>query len=339
MRSASRLTRRRVLTIIGAAGVLATPALLSAGAARGAHSEVPVRRWRGQVLGTEASITLVHPEPDEANRLVLACLDEIERLERAFSLYRLDSELVRLNRLGALAGPSHDLLRLLAESQRFGVLSEGAFDVSVQPLWRLYADHFARRGGDGPGPDPDAVRAAAARVDYRAIEVGASRVALDRPGMALTLNGIAQGYICDRVAELLRAEGIGRVLLDLGEIRASGERPGGGPWQIAVRDPREPELTRRILPLAEGALASSGGYGFAFERSGRHHHLFDPKSGASAHGVAGVTVMAPDATTADALSTALAVTTPEQAASLLRAAGPARAWLTLPDGTVRSLHA
>ena len=147
-------TRRRFLGIAASAGGLA---LLPIRTARAASSDLHI--WRGVALGADACLQLHHPDPAESNRLIRLCLEEVGRLERLFSLYRPDSALVRLNRTGELADPPMDMVRLLSEAARFSRLTDGAFDVTVQPLWRLYADHFARSGADPAGPPPAATEA------------------------------------------------------------------------------------------------------------------------------------------------------------------------------------
>ena len=121
------------------------------------------------------------------------------------------------------------MVRLLSEAARFSRLTDGAFDVTVQPLWQLYAEHFARPGADPEGPPTAAVEAVRALVDYRALRVEEDRVSFARRGMAATLNGIAQGYITDRVADRLRDEGMTSVLVDMGEVLAWAGTPTGAP--------------------------------------------------------------------------------------------------------------
>jgi thiamine biosynthesis lipoprotein len=324
------VSRRRAIAVIAAiAGAAALPV--------GGRASAAPYRWTGRVLGTEASITLHHPDSREAAKLVGRCVDEIDRLESVFSLYRTVSELSRLNRDGSLQSPSLDFVRLLAESLQFARISDGAFDVSVQPVWRVYAEHFARNR-QGAAPDGTALATARALVDYRQIELSLERIALRRPGMALTFNGIAQGYIADRVADLLAEAGLVHVLLDLGEMRALGPRGDGLPWRVGLKDPRAPELLAGTVELNRRALATSGGYGLRFDATGRHHHLFDPATARSAHHVLAVSVLAARATAADALSTALAVAAPAAWGKLLERAAEAgdaaTARMTLPDGTI-----
>jgi thiamine biosynthesis lipoprotein len=322
-----RMGRRRALAAIAAASALP----LSALAARPREAPRPVR-WDGVALGAPAHIVLYHPDRRRAEDTLAACCGEIARLERAFSLYRPDSELVALNRDGRIDGPSHDLVALLAEAQRFAALSAGRFDVTVQPLWWLYADHFAAAGADPRGPDARRIAGAASRVDCRALDIGPAAIRFARPGMAVTLNGIAQGAITDRIAELLRDAGFDSVLVDLGELRALGPRPDG-PWHIGIEDARRPGRSSHEVPLSRGGIAGSGGYGARFEPSGRFHHLFDPATGTSAHGCLSVTVFASRAMVADAAATALAVAGPLDAKRLLASFGAEAAEFMLADGT------
>ncbi|NYZ13712.1 FAD:protein FMN transferase [Azospirillum sp. RWY-5-1] len=322
------LSRRRVLAIGAAAAGLA---LLPNGArAAGAA----LRVWRGTALGASASITLHHPDSAEADRLIALCLDEIARLERVFSLYRADSALARLNRDGELRDPPADLVRLLSEAAMLSEQSDGAFDVTVQPLWQLHATHFGRPGADPAGPPPSAVTATLRLVGHRGLRIASDRVWFDRRGMAVTLNGIAQGCITDRVADLLRAHGMRNVLLDLGEVRALDRHPDGRPWSVGLERVGRPGSPSPALTIEDAAVATSAGYGTGFGPRGRFTHLFDPATGASPGHWRSVTVVAPTATTADALSTTLSVLPPARVAALLAATPQATAYLTRPDGTV-----
>ena len=313
--NAAHFGRRRALAVIAAAA--GAPLLASdAGAKR-----APVLEWRGRALGAKARLLLAHPEPAAARRVIARCLDEIARLERIFSLHLPDSEIATLNRTGRLDAASHDLRILLAEAQRVGALSGGAFDVTVQPLWQLYAAHFAAHPGDTVGPPAHRIEAARRRVDYRAIAIDGTRVSLLRPAMAVTLNGIAQGYVSDRIAELLRAAGFASVLVQLGETVAGAPRADGRPWRVGIPDPFAPDRVIAALDAVDVAIATSSGRATRFDTAGRHHHLLDPATGRSADRCASATVLAPRATTADALSTALAVLPPAAAIPLLREAG------------------
>jgi thiamine biosynthesis lipoprotein len=321
------VSRRQALSTIAAATVpLFVPV------ARGAPSEPPLYEWRGQALGARSRLLVAHADRRAAARAAALCRDEVARLERIFSLYRADSELVALNRCGRLDAASHDLRAVLAEAARMAELSGGAFDVTVQPLWQLYAAHFAANPDDAAGPPAPRLEAARCRVDHRALVLDGAGVRLLRPRMAVTLNGIAQGYVTDRVAELLRDAGFASVLVQLGETFAGAPPADGIPWRIGIPDPRTSDRLVETLDAHDLAVASSSGLATRFDAAGRHHHLFDPSTGRSADRCAGVTVLARRALTADALSTALAVLPRAAVPGLLRAL-KAAAFYVAPDGS------
>ena len=219
-------------------------------------------------------------------------------------------------------------------------LSGGAFDVTVQPLWDVYATHFFGTQAPPPeGPDPRAVAAALALVNWKDVEFSGRQVALARAGMGLTLNGIAQGYVTDRIIGILRDNGFDQVLSDFGrsEIGVLGRHPDDRPWQVGLADPRQPEKFALVMDLVQGSLCTSGGYGTKFEATGKYHHLFDTATGASSGHYIATSVFAPSAMVADALSTALYVTPPARGRDLLAGYQDATALVTLPDGVIQHL--
>ena len=174
-------TRRRFLTI--AAGLAATGL-----GPRRARAELTC--WRGVALGAEAQIILDHPD---APAIIARARAEISRLEAVFSLFQGNSALSRLNATGHLDAPPFELLECLALAGRVHAATGGLFDPTVQPLWRLYAEHF-QSGGREAGPAPAALAAARAKVGLDAVLASPERISFARPGMALTLNGMAQGF-------------------------------------------------------------------------------------------------------------------------------------------------
>ena len=301
----SHPTRRRVLRLVAATSALGLAGAIGAISGRSSDAKVSLHRWRGTALGADASLLIDVPDAKRAERLVSLALAEIDRLEQIFSLYRPGSAVVRLNAEGQLRDPPTELVALLARAQRWSELSGGAFDVTVQPLWRLYQDHFSKTGADPLGPSETAVAAARDLVDFRALDVSTKRIAFARKGMSVTLNGIAQGEVTDRVADLLGAEGLGHALIDLGEFRALSSHPSGRPWKLGIKDPHDAEALLSRVALTDRALATSATTGTQFDPQGRHHHLFDPNSGRPSRGLVTASVIARRARDADACSTAL----------------------------------
>lgn len=280
--------RRRFIALTAAAGV----ALLAARPGVAAQSF----QWRGNALGADARLQLFGVSEQEGRRLIADCLAEVDRLEQIFSLYREDSSLSRLNRQGRLDAPPPELVELLAVSRHCSQLSKGAFDVTIQPLWALHAAHFAKPDADPHGPPEEAVRQVRRLVDWRGVDVDEARITLARPGMAVTLNSVGQGYVTDKVAELLRRRGMTHVLVDMGEINCIGTRPDGTPWQVGLEQGGQ-------VPVSNRAVATSSPEGTRF--SPYCHHIFDPATGRSSRRAAPVSVVAATATLANALSTAI----------------------------------
>lgn len=288
-----RLPSRRRFIAIGAAaaGVSALPASLRAA--------VPSATWRGIALGAEASATLAGVTQAEARPLFRRMESELSRLEDIFSLYRPHSALSLLNEQGILRRPPPELLEVLSLADAIHAETNGAFDPTVQPLWKLYAAAVRQNRL----PDSSELSAARKLVGWGSVRFDADRVDFLHPGMGITLNGIAQGYISDRIAELLRAEGLRNVLVDMGEIHAVGQRPGGGPWRVGIRNPEGGILSHQV-PLSNRALATSAPMGTVLDSSGRIGHIFSPTTGLPAASWKQVSVSASAAAMADGLATA-----------------------------------
>jgi thiamine biosynthesis lipoprotein len=295
-----RPTRRRAIGIFAAAAAGA----FAGGPARSAADHA----WHGTAMGADATILFNGIDRDSARRAVELVVAEIDRLENALSLFRQESELCRLNRDGRLRSPGADLRRALTLAIDTAAASGGLFDPTVQALWEAYVDWFAAAPDAGTPPDKLIVRARMA-VDWRKVTIDPDSIRIG-DGQRLTLNGLGQGYVTDRIADLLAARGLKRVFVDLGEQRAVEARLDGQPW-LVVRPHAAP------LRLLNGALATSEGAGCVLGADGAAHHLFDPRSGRSAAAWKTVTVHHRSAAVADALSTAFYVASAEEIKALL----------------------
>ncbi len=290
------LHRRRFLTITAAA--LGAPMAAAA----------TTVSWRGSALGAVASITLGGTGRAAAAETFAAVAAEVDRLEDIFSLYRPTSALSRLNRDGRIDAPPPELVMLLELCDALHRVTGGAFDPTVQPVWRALAE----------GRSPEAAKRA---VGWDGVEVTPKRITLTRPGMALTLNGIAQGEITDRVAALLVARGYRDVLVDMGEIAAGGTR-AGAPWRVDVAAPDGRVLRR--LRLSDRALAVSATAGTVLGPDAMAGHILDPRPGGSGPAHRLVAVSAPRAAVADGLSTGCCLLTAPLAARAVAGCAGAR---------------
>ncbi|OIQ80962.1 thiamine biosynthesis lipoprotein ApbE precursor [mine drainage metagenome] len=331
---AARISRRRAITIVAAmAGV---PVLLKAGAARARLVE-----WQGTTLGAPSTIQLYHHDEGKARAAIAAGLAELARLEAQFSLYRADSVISRLNREGRLEEAPPDFVALLSHSLKVSQATLGLHDPTIQPVWKLYFNHFIAANPDPDGPSPYALEGALSLVDWRGVHLdeAARRVAFDRPGMQISLNSGAQGYITDRVGEVLRAHGFESMLVNMGEERAYAPKPDGSPWRLGLANPADPAKAVYELDLQNKAVATSGGYGTLFDAAGRFTHIIHPRTGQTAPRLLGVSVVAPTAAAADCLAASMILVPPELRADVLRAAGAEMAIYVTPAGVADKVEA
>jgi FAD:protein FMN transferase len=280
-----------------------------------------------RALGAEVRITLFHASGDEAARAADAALAEVSRIDRLLSLYDPDSQVSILNRRGALDEPHPDLLHVLRACRSLSEKTAGAFDITVQPLWELYAK--AKEAGRLP-TDVE-LAAAKAKVGYQRIGIERDRVRLE-PGTAITLNAIAQGYAADCAAAILRRNGVRHAMVDTGEIAAIGPKADGSPWSIGVQHPRRPDAYIAIVKLADRCMSTSGDYATRFTEDKAYHHIFNPATGRSPADLASSTVVAASAMEADSLSTACLVLGMEKALGLIGGLRDAEAMFIHKDG-------
>lgn len=312
------ITRRRMIT--GAASVLAAarwPRITSAASLTRS----------GQALGAEVRITVCHDVADSAAQLADGALAEIARIDRLLSLYRPDSQVSILNRAGRMDDADPDLLAILGKCQALSDKTGGAFDITVQPLWEMYAK--AKKAGKLPPEDERA--AARAKVDYRRLKIEGKRVWME-PGMAITLNAIAQGYAADAAAAVLRRAGVRHAMIDTGEIATIGTKPDGEPWSIGIQHPRRKDAYIAVAKLRDLCLSTSGDYATTFTDDRVYHHIFNPATGRSPDKLASVTIVAPSAADADSLSTACLVMGLEKSLKLIGAMEGIEAMFIFKDG-------
>jgi thiamine biosynthesis lipoprotein len=261
--------------------------------ARGPAGPLRLHAGADLAFGTVVSIKVLHDDARQAELALADALAEARRVDALMSIYRPGSEVHTLNRDGRLARPGAHLLAVLDEANRLATQTGGAFDITVQPLWER------ARTGQSRAP-------ALPLVGWRRMRLDGAGVTLD-PGMAITLNGIAQGYAVDLARAALQARGIRHALIDAGEFGALGAGENGRPWMLGVRDPRQASAYAGLLPMDGRAVATSGDYATAFTPDFSKHHIFDPATGDSPAELAAVTVAAPSGILADGLSTACMV--------------------------------
>ena len=279
-------------------------------------------------LGSDVSITAIHQNQVTAKKAVDAAFDELATVEKLMSIYRDDSQLSQLNRDGVLLDPHPYFFEVLRAAARHSKRSDGAFDVTVQPLWSLYAEAKMNRGM----PDDKAVATARKKVDWQRVEVSEKQIRLRGKGAAITLNGIAQGYAADRANTALKSHGVKHALIDTGEFSTLGRKDSGDAWTIGIQHPRVKDAYISVAKLDGRCLATSGDYATDFTTDHRLNHLFDPRTGRSPTELASVSICAKTAMQADALSTAAFVLGLERGMKLVANTGGADALMVLKNG-------
>ena len=290
---------------------------LGAFALAGAGTASTALRWQRRDLvgfGTALSLQAAHADEEVLATALDAAVGTLQRIEAQMSLFCEDSALSRLNRDGHLGAQPPELRELLAIALGIARHSDGAFDPTVQPLWLA----FAHAQAQGRLPTSGEVDAARALVDWRALQFGPGGLRLARPGMGVTLNGIAQGYAADRVRGVLLAHGVRHALVDAGEYAMAGQDPAGARWTLGIADPQvHGRLVARLF--ADGrCVATSADDQTAFSADHRHHHIFDPRTGWSPPDMSGVTVAAPSGALADALTKVFFIAGPARALDVAR---------------------
>ncbi|MDP2578315.1 FAD:protein FMN transferase [Shimia thalassica] len=280
----SLLNRRRFLTIAAASAVVPV----------GARASQPTV-WSGRAMGAGVSMQLVGVDETRSAMVFQKVENELERLENIFSLFRTESEISRLNRDGVLRFPSPDLLAVLGLAGTVHRASAGRFDPTIQPVWQALAE------GRPVEEVTDKIGWSRLRFDAGIVEIEG----------ALTLNGIAQGAITDRIVALLRSLGLRDVLVDMGEIAALGHRADGHPWAVGVADPDARIVAR--LNLSNRAVATSAPR--ATLVGAGQGHILSPAGATTMHNL--VSISAPHAALADALSTAACLMSAHEIAGML----------------------
>ncbi len=280
--------------------------------------------WTGDtrpLMGTEVQVYLWSDDETAGREIVDAVFAEAERVAAVVSTYSEASELSRVN-AGAAAEPvavSAELFGLIQRSLDLSVLTLGAFDVTVESVGHHYDIESGRR------PDAAAVDSARELINFRYVhlDAAADTVAFLKEGVRINLGGIANGYLVERGADILRVKGVSNAIVTAGgDSRVLGDRRGQ-PWLIGIRNPGDDGDFAVSVALIDEAISTSGDYERTFAADGsRYHEIIEPSSGDPAGGLRSATVFGPDAVLTDALATAIFVLGVDKGLTLLG---------TLPD--------
>ena len=292
-------------------------------------------------MGSSFTIVLYAPSEEAANRALAAAFARIKQLDESLSDYREESELSCLSAAAPTREPvavSEDLWRVLSRAQEVSKLSDGAFDVTVGPLTRLW--RRSRRQRELPTDERLAEARAAVGYQHLKLQSPGRRVSLELPRMRLDLGGIGQGFAADEALGVLRRQGLTRALVNAsGDIAIGDPPPDSTGWKVGVTSLKRDVPPTRFVHLSNTAISTSGDL-FQFVEIGgrRYSHIVDPKTGLGLTRRSSVTVIAPDCTGADALATTFSVMPVERTIELAdRLPGVAVLVLLEQDGVVREV--
>ena len=272
-------------------------------AGQGAFAGVADRQlvWRERALigfGTTLWLRAAHHNADQLELALNDAVKAIRSVEADMSLFNPDSAVSRLNRDGVLQKPSAQLLSVLSLAQHVSARSQGAFDVTVQPLWKLWSQAQAANAL----PEHKQLQLQRKLVNWRALQAHPDTVRLNGKGMAVSLNGIAQGYAADLVRAVLQSHGVMHALIDTGETATLGNAPGDKPWRFGVETAANVKSSQPEMTTDGRAMATSSDAHTAFTPDHVHHHIFNPHTGDSPRYWSSATVIAPSCAMADALT-------------------------------------
>ena len=313
------ISRRSFLKSLGLAGAGLTVAGL-ASPAEAARADGPdgsrLHDETRLLMGTVVRITVSRSSKTRAEQGMGQAFAEMERLIALFDRHQSGTVLSQLNTQQRVTDAPQEFVALVEKAKGYNQLTDRAFDVTVLPVLELMERHSNPRGELQISRKE--LQEALALVDISGLCVNGRSVSLAKQGMAVTLDGMAKGYIVDQAATVLKAQGLDHFLINAGgDIRVSGEKRARAPWTVAVEDPSKQGGYPAVLQLREGAVATSGVYERYFDKTYEHSHLLQPSTGTSPADCLSVTVKAPTAMEADALATALSVMPQNKALQLV----------------------
>src|SRR6059036_1395035 len=290
-------------------------------ASKPASASVTVKRAQF-LMGTLVEITAVAPSDAIAQASLTASFQEIRRLENLLSTWIETSELYRVNQAAGLkpVGVSAETFDLLRRALEVAEYTEGGFNIAIGPAVRLWNIPEAPRI-----PSAMELEIAAQYVDYRRIHLDQIHrtVFLEKPGIRIDIGGIGKGFAAEKAAAVMRENGAkGGLVAVAGDFRVFGRRADGTAWPLGIQHPREPGKVLAMLDVTDEAVSTSGDYERYFLKDGvRYHHILDPQTLQPARLCQSVTIIAPDATTADALATGVFVMGPARGMALVERLG------------------
>lgn len=261
------------------------------------------------LLGSPFEMTVVAKDTVAANVYIDMAVAEVKRIENLISDWIPTTPISQINKNAGIqpVTVNDELLTLVERSLKISKVTDGAFDISyasMDKIWKFDGSMKAM-------PAPEAIKKSVEKIGYKKIVLDKDKktIYLPEPGMKLGLGGIGQGYIADKIKELLYSKGCPSGLVNVsGDINAWGKQPDGKPWTVGIVNPLNKNKVFAMFPLEDSAVETSGSYEKYVTFNGkRYSHIIDPRTGYPATGVVSVSVFAKTTEVADALATGIFV--------------------------------
>jgi thiamine biosynthesis lipoprotein len=268
-----------------------------------------IYKGKKSLLGSPFEITVVATDSIQANQFIAMAFEEVTRIEYLISDWIPTTQISNVNQQAGIAAVKVDLevFELVERAMRISKLTDGAFDISYASMDRIWKFD----GSMKTMPTPEAIKNSVAKVGYKHIILDANETSifLEKEGMKLGLGGIGQGYIADKIKELLQKNGCTSGLVNVsGDINTWGKQPNGTDWSVGIINPMNKNKVFATFPLHDSAVETSGSYEKYVTFNGkRYSHIIDPRTGYPATGIVSVSVFAKRTELADALATGIFV--------------------------------
>lgn len=288
---------------------------------------------RRLAMGTFVSMTLIHPSKDQAEEAIGQAFNEIERLSGLLSRFDAATAVAQLNKEGYLKDLPEEVAQVVSRSLYYHRVSGGNFDITVKPVVDLFEE---RLGGEKKMiPTDKELHEILGLVGSENIELKERTVHFRKPGMGITLDGIAKGFIVDRASEILKKRHVKNHLINAGgDIRAVGSKEENKPWTVAIEDPLKKNNYPDLIHMRDGAIATSGNYEVFFDREKIFHHIVNPKTGLSPLLTTSVSVISNTTIEADALSTSVFIMSPAEGVRFINTLPGCECLIVARDGTL-----
>ena len=309
---------RRYFNIFLSFLVVISLLLTSVSCALKASAEEKYEEGRANLMNTLFNVTVYSDDKDLAKSAIKAAYARMEEIAAVASIFDPNAEAYKLNQNGFIDHPSPDLLALIRLSIEYNKITDGAFDITVQPLLDLWGNLDLKLWEKPMEVQKAMVNERMPLIGSDKINITQDKVSFKVPGMKITLGGITKGYAADEALKIIESMGIKHALVAAGgNIGALGTKTNGEPWKISLVNPDNTDDSLAVFQFSNMSVSTSGNYERYFSPDKKVNHIMDPRTGFSVSSVISVTIISDSGTQADALSTSVFVMGVEEGMKLV----------------------